>query len=72
MPKHSLWIRKSSSDLRAAKVLLKENILDAAIYHTQQCAEKALKGYLSCTNKKILKTHDLVVLVEYCIDQDKN
>lgn len=36
------WLFKAKNDLRAAKTFLKHDqlTLDAAIYHTQQCAEK--------------------------------
>lgn len=44
---HEEWLFKANSDLESAKVLLKNNLLDTAIYHTQQSAEKALKGYLA-------------------------
>jgi len=44
--KHKNWIKKAANDLRSSKVLVNEDILDTAVYHTQQSAEKALKGYL--------------------------
>ena len=31
--------------------------------HTQQCAEKALKGFLAAQKHPLVKTHDLVALV---------
>ena len=68
--KHKNWIKKAANDLRSSKVLVNEDILDTAVYHTQQSAEKALKGYLVYNQQNILKTHDLVVLLEYCIKID--
>lgn len=48
--------------------------MDTAIYHTQQCAEKALKGFLAYHDNSLSKTHDLVKLLEVCcaIDPDFN
>ncbi len=40
--------------------------LDTAIYHTQQCAEKALKGFLAYHENFLSKTHDLIKLLEVC------
>ena len=38
--------------------------LDVAIYHCQQAAEKALKGYLAFWDQQPAKTHDLGLLLE--------
>ena len=41
------WLKKALHDLAAARSLAEPDrpILDVAIYHCQQAAEKALKGY---------------------------
>ncbi|MDP1591544.1 MAG: HEPN domain-containing protein [Prosthecobacter sp.] len=59
------WLVKASHDLQAAELLASngDKVLDAAIYHCQQCAEKALKGFLAAQNEPIQKTHDLRLLV---------
>lgn len=64
------WLIKAKRDLESAKKLMEgENPLaDTAIYHTQQCAEKSLKAYLIYKNENLLKTHNLRLLVEECID----
>jgi len=68
------WIYKAKNDLKSAQKLLAgdDPIMDTAIYHTQQCAEKALKGYLAFRNQPLKKTHDIELLVEFCskIDSD--
>jgi len=68
------WIYKAKNDLKSAQKLLAgdDPIMDTAIYHTQQCAEKALKGYLAFKNQPLKKTHDIELLVEFCskIDSD--
>jgi HEPN domain-containing protein len=60
------WICIAENDLSASRCLLKEELLGPALYHTQQCAEKALKGYLYFKNQKIKKTHDLLMLITDC------
>jgi len=68
------WIYKSKNDLKSALKLLEgdDPIMDTAIYHTQQCAEKALKGYLAFKLQPLKKTHDIELLVETCslLDND--
>ncbi len=74
MKPHEEWLFKAEQDLKSAQLLYNsaENLLDIAVYHCQQCAEKALKAYLTYREQDIDKTHNLVLLVERCqaIDQD--
>ena len=60
------WLLKAERDIDSAELLLNGKLYDTAIYHTQQCAEKALKGFLAFKRQPIQKTHDLVVLVKMC------
>jgi HEPN domain-containing protein len=39
-------------------------ILDAAAYHCQQAAEKALKAYLVYWDQRVAKIHDIGVLLD--------
>lgn len=59
------WLTRASHDLGAARALaaLAEPLLDAAIYHCQQAAEKALKAWLQMQDEPFPKTHDLAKLV---------
>jgi HEPN domain-containing protein len=42
MESHKQWLKKAESDLRASEKLASDELVwDVAIYHTQQCAEKA-------------------------------
>jgi len=68
-----MWLKKAVTDLRTAKKLFRddERILDTSVYHTQQCAEKALKSYLALKKQPIQKTHDLALLVEICGQLDE-
>ena len=69
---HEAWILKAQSDLGTAEVLIRQDnpITDTAIYHTQQCAEKALKGFLAYHQAEIPKIHHLVMLVNQCAEFD--
>ena len=68
MKPYESWLIKAYHDLISAKKLAQdeEPVLDTAIYHTQQCAEKALKGYLSYKQQPPQKSHNLRLLVEFC------
>lgn len=69
---HNAWLLKAENDLLLAEVAIRRDdpITDGAIYHTQQCAEKALKGFLTFKRSKIKKTHNLAELVIQCADFD--
>jgi len=60
------WLTKAHSDLRSARALvaLDEPATDTAVYHCQQAAEKALKGYLAFRDRPLERTHDLERLLE--------
>ncbi len=60
------WLLKAERDIDSAKLLIDGKLYDTAIYHTQQCAEKALKAFIAFKNLPIQKTHDLVVLAKIC------
>ena len=67
--KHDLvlsWLVKAQRDLDSADRLAAGDkpLLDTAIYHCQQAAEKAVKGFLLFRDQRFEKTHDIRVLVE--------
>lgn len=74
MKQHEAWLFKADHDLISARKLMEggDPMLDTAVFHAQQCAEKALKGYLSFKHEPIHKTHNLVVLVENCCRIDES
>jgi HEPN domain-containing protein len=57
---------KAQHDLQAARALANQTspLLDVAIYHCQQAAEKAIKGFLIFHDQRLEKTHNILVLVE--------
>ncbi len=57
-------------DLNSAKHLFSESFV-TTLFHVQQCAEKALKAFLIFENTGLIKTHDLVTLVDQCHQHNK-
>jgi len=72
MQGHNDWLKKSLSDLKMAKKGLKDDddTLDCVVYHSHQCAEKALKSYFVFKNKGLERTHDLEYLLKMCSEID--
>jgi HEPN domain-containing protein len=64
------WILKAENDLASSKVLKENLLLDTSVYHAQQCAEKALKGFLVFKGEPVLKKHDLTFLNDKCKSLD--
>ncbi len=59
------WLVKARHDLESAHKLAEgsDPFLDTAVYHCQQGAEKALKGWLLYRDQRFEKTHDLLLLI---------
>ncbi|MFH0898898.1 MAG: HEPN domain-containing protein [bacterium] len=70
MQEHEEWLRIAKEDLLAAKMLIKGELFSAVVYHCQQSAEKSLKAYLILKKHPIIKTHDLINLLELCMSFD--
>jgi HEPN domain-containing protein len=65
------WLTRAADDLEAAERLLKAPALfGAAVFHCQQAAEKALKGFLAWHDTPFRKTHDLEESGEACVAID--
>ena len=71
MQKHEHWLLIAKEDLDSAKHLATVPF-STALFHIQQCAEKALKAFLAFQKGLIIKTHDLVRLVDSCMTFDKS
>lgn len=59
------WLIKARRDLASARVLAANEppLLDTAIYHCQQGAEKAVKGYLVFCDQEFERVHDIEILI---------
>lgn len=60
------WLTKAAHDLDNARIVgaAVDGPLDTAIYHCQQAAEKAMKGWLCAQGFPLEKTHDVRHLVQ--------
>lgn len=67
MQMHEQWLLIAKEDLASAKYLLAHELV-TTLFHSQQCAEKSLKAYLVFKKRAIIKTHDLVRLVDTCLE----
>ena len=62
------WFQKATNDLRGADIDLAAAppLVEDALFHCQQAAEKAMKGYLTAHERVFRKTHDLDELARAC------
>lgn len=62
------WLAKACNDLRAAAVDLAADppLVEDALFHCQQAAEKAMKAFLTAHDTTFRKTHDLDELALAC------
>lgn len=60
------WLTKADGDLRSARILLEAEPpeTDVACFHSQQAAEKYLKGFLAYHGDEPPRTHNLTVLID--------
>ena len=66
------WFRKAATDLRSAEADSSATppILEDLVFHCQQAAEKAIKGFLTAHQQPFGKTHDLRELGKDCMRID--
>ena len=59
------WLTRALHDLQTSRITANavDGPLDTAIYHCQQAAEKAVKGFLTANHVCFEKTHDIRRLV---------
>ena len=59
------WLHFASEDLKVAKLTLKEEIYNQVCFHSQQCAEKAIKALILSRGIVPPKIHKLADLTNY-------
>jgi len=66
------WLVKAGNDLRAAVTDMAASppLLEDALFHCQQAAEKAMKALLTWHDRPFRKTHDLVEVGGQCVEID--
>jgi HEPN domain-containing protein len=67
------WFRRAANDLRAAthEFTAVPPLLGDIVFHCQQAAEKAMKGFLTWHNRPFRKTHSLEEIGEQCLEIDE-
>ena len=68
------WLQKATKDLTVGRFLHQKGKMyfDFACFHSQQCAEKAIKGFLVWHGTPFRKIHDLVELGALCVAIDSS
>jgi HEPN domain-containing protein len=59
------WIMFAYEDLRMAELAFKEKINNQVCFHSQQCIEKTLKGFINYKGRVHPQTHKLADLLSY-------
>lgn len=68
------WLLRAEHDLRVARYLLTmpNPPPESVGFHAQQCAEKALKGFLTLHQVPFERRHDLNYLIDLCAPLDRD
>ena len=68
------WIKKADADLDTVTSLLKTDYTHYEIvcFHCQQAVEKYFKAFLIYLSIRVVKTHDLEVLLNICVKEDSD
>jgi HEPN domain-containing protein len=66
------WFGKAANDLRAGnhELTAVPPLTDDTVFHAQQAAEKAMKGFLTWHDQPFRKTHDLGEVGRQCMAID--
>jgi len=64
MKESERWLLFAHQDLRMAELAMTEGLYNQVCFHSQQCAEKAIKGLLAHQGKVPPRTHRLADLLE--------
>lgn len=68
------WLEKGDGDLRAARLLLEAEppMPSPSCFHSQQAAEKYLKGFLVHLGVEPPRTHDLILLLDLVAEKNSS
>ena len=59
MNEGSNWLTFAREDLRVAELAMQDRLYNQVCFHSQQCVEKLLKGWLAAQDKDIPRTHKM-------------
>ena len=57
------WLRFAREDIRMADLALADGLYNQVCFHSQQCAEKALKAWLAKMGESLPRTHRMADLL---------
>ena len=63
MSESDSWMRFAREDIRMADMDMAEGLYNQVCFHSQQCAEKALKAWLAQMGASIPRTHRMADLI---------
>jgi HEPN domain-containing protein/predicted nucleotidyltransferase len=66
------WLEVATRDLTHAKSTQELGFFSHVCFSCQQAAEKALKAYLFARRQSLVRTHDLVKLLNHCVAFDRS
>ncbi|HWP28954.1 MAG TPA: HEPN domain-containing protein [Chloroflexota bacterium] len=66
------WLVRAAEDLREVEhdLIAAPPLLHGAVFHAQQAAEKAMKGFLTWHSRPFRKTHNLTEIGGLCVEVD--
>ncbi len=68
----SLWLDKAKDDILWAKDSLADEHYSGVCFLTQQIMEKSLKAYLYFVKEELIRTHNLLRLLDRCRKHDSD
>jgi len=68
------WLAKAAQDLRRVEILLAAEPPDpeGALFHSQQAAEKAIKGFLTWHDVPFRRVHEIDEIGRQCVGVDSS
>ena len=68
------WLAKATQDLRRVEILLAAEPADVegALFHSQQAAEKAIKGFLTWHDVPFRRVHEIDEIGKQCVGVDSS
>src|SRR5260370_15029333 len=68
------WLAKAAQDLRRVEILLaaEPSDVEGALFHSQQAAEKAIKGFLTWHDVPFRRVHEIDEIGKQCVGVDSS
>ncbi len=66
------WLKEAEKDLEAAKILKDKTFFHLSCFHSEQCVQKALKGFLYFKGERFITIHSTGKLALKASEFDKD